>query len=290
MKKKVIAITGATGFVGRNLIQQLRNGNYEVRILIRRNKEEDSQEDQVVGDLETGEGIEELLKGADIVINLAGGIEPSFNDLVSLNATAVYNLCNVAVKSGVKKLIHISTVAVYGLPDREKPFTEGDRLEPNTLYGLSKLLGEEILLFFQRNFNLPIIILRPPNVYGPKNDHGVVYELIKSERDEGGLTIHGQGLQKRDFLYVGDLVEAIVKCFDYNRADIFNITTSNPKDLNEFTRILGKIMQKDLHVIYKGEVQGAKFLSASYEKAKRLLGWEPKIMLEEGIRETLKYF
>lgn len=290
MEKKIIAVTGATGFVGRNLIPQLEKENFEVRLLVRNSKSANLSENCIIGDLETGEGLEQLLTSADIVVNLAGRIEQPFNDLVRMNAAAVYNLCDMSVRAGVKKLIHISTAAVYGLPTNEKPFTEEDKLEPNTPYGLSKLLGEEILSYYQRNVQLPVIILRPPNIYGPGSDHGVVYNLIKSEKETGGLTIHGQGTQQRDFLYVDDLITAIIKCFDYDNSNIFNVTTSDPKDLNEFARILGKVTQKDLSITYQGEVQGVKFLSASNEKAKRLLDWEPKITLEEGLKQTLKSF
>lgn len=290
MEQKIIAVTGATGFIGANLLPQLKRENYKVRVLIRDDKAVIKADERVIGNLETGEGLEDLFKGADIVVNLAGRIELPFNDLVNINALAVYNLCDVAIKAGVKKLIHISTAAVYGLPKNEEPFTEDDSLEPNTPYGLSKLLGEEILTYYQRNFKLPVIILRPPNIYGPKNDHGVVYNLIKSEKEKGRLMIHGDGTQQRDFLYVGDLVEAIIKCFNYNNSDTFNITTSAPEDLNEFAKILSKVMRKDLQIIYQGEMQGVKFLSASFEKAKRLLRWEPSTNLEEGLKQTIKSY
>lgn len=289
MTKEVIAVTGSTGFVGRHLISSLQDKDVTLRVLIRNNESEVVGAKNIVGDLETGKGLEELLQGANIVINLVGRMQSSFKDLVSLNATVLDNLCLVATKSRVKKLIHVSAAAVYGQPVNNNPFTEDDTPMPDTPYSLSKLMGEQVLSFYYRDFSLPIIILRPPNIYGPGSDHGVVYNLIKSAKETGGVTIHGDGTQQRDFLYVGDFIDAIIKCLDYKGSgDVFNIATSDPKTLNELVKILAVVMKKELNITYEGQAQGARLVSASFKKAERLLNWKPWTNLEEGLKRTLE--
>ena len=289
MAKEIVAVTGGTGFIGGHLISRLQEGNIDVRTLIRHNEVPVTYGQNITGDLETGEGLEELLDGVDMVINLVGKMQPPFKDLVSLNAIVLDNLCQIAIKKGVKKLIHISTAGVYGIPRNNRPFIEKDIPMPDTLYGLSKLLGEQIISFYQRSFKLPIIILRPSNIYGPGSDHGVVYNLIKSQKEIGKVIIHGNGTQKRDFLYVEDMVDAIIKCLDYDSSwGIFNISTNEPKDLNELVATLGKVLEVDIKVEYQGEGQGPKLVSASFAKAKRLLKWEPKTSLEVGLKKTLQ--
>lgn len=287
MGKEIIAVTGGTGFVGRHLINRLQETETKVRILTRHNSDDIGVDESVVGNLETGENLDKFLEGTDTVINLVGRFQPPFRDQVTGNVLILENLCSSAVKAGVKKLIHISALAVYGLPQDEHLFMEKDIPKPDTSYALSKRLGEEVIEFYQRNFGFPSIILRPPNVYGPGSDHGVVYSFIKSAKETGGVTIHGDGTQQRDFLYVGDLVDAIVKCLGYGSSDIFNISTSDPKDLNELVKVLSKVMETDLKIIYEGEAQGAKVVSAYNSKAKDILNWKPRTSIEEGLALTL---
>jgi len=286
--EKIIGITGATGFVGRHLADRLKTDGYVVRTLIRDSSKQIKDTEFAVGDLETGENLEKFLEGVGIVVNLVGRFQPPFRDQVTGNAITLDNLCSAAVKVRVKKIIHVSTLGVCGIPGEEHLFTEEDALKPDTPYALSKRLGEEVLQYYRRNFGLASIILRPPNVYGPGSDHGAVYNLIKSAKESGGVTIHGDGTQQRDFLYVGDLVEAIVKSIGYQSSfDVFNITTADPKSLSELAGAIGKVMKIDLKVTHEGEAQGAKVVAGDNSKAKKVLNWVPKTSLIEGLSLTL---
>ena len=286
--EKVIGVTGATGFVGRHLVERLKTENYLVRTLIRDVSKEIKDTESVVGDLETGENLEKFLEGVDTVVNLVGRFQPPFKDQVTGNAITLDNLSSVAVKAGIKKIIHVSALAVYGVPEDGHLFTEEDTSKPDTTYALSKKLAEEVAEFYHHNFGLSLIILRPPNVYGMGSDHGAVYNLIKSAKESGGVTIHGDGTQQRDFLYVGDLVESIIRSIGYQGADeVFNITTADPKSLNELADMIGKVMKIDLKVTHEGEAQGAKVVAGDNSKAKKLLNWIPKTSLTEGLTLTL---
>lgn len=287
----LVSITGATGFVGRHLVDRLIKNGFATRALIRDLGKETAAKEKVEGDLETGSGLEEFVAGIDVVVNLAGRFQPPFKDQLIGNAVTLENLCAAAVKSRVRKIIHISAAAVYGLPKDNTPFTEKDIPMPDTLYALAKKAGENVADFYHRNFGLSFVILRPPNVYGPGSDHGVVYNFIKSAKETGRVTIHGDGTQKRDFLFVGDLVDAVVKSLDYESGyEIFNISTDEPKDLNELTATLGEVIGTEIKIKHHGEAQGAKVVTASFDKAKKLLFWEPKTSLKGGLKQTLEAF
>src|SRR3989344_3369010 len=286
--EKVIGVTGAAGFGGRHLVERLKAENYFVRTLIRDVSKEIKDTESIVGDLETGENLDQFLDGIGTVVNLVGRFQSPFKDQLIGNAATLDNLCSVAVKNGVKKIIHVSALAVDGLPEEGHLFTEADTPKPDTSYALVKRLAEEVAQYYHNNFDLSIVILRPPNVYGPGSDHGAVYNLIKSAKESGGVTIHGDGTQQRDFLYVGDLVEAIVKSIGYQSSfDVFNITTADPKSLSELAGAIGKVMKIDLKVTHEGEAQGAKVVAGDNSKAKKVLNWVPKTSLIEGLSLTL---
>ncbi len=285
-----VKIIGATGFVGQHLLDLLPS-KHEVSVLVRSGSRGKISHDHIKideGDLLNPESIDSSLYGIDTVINLVGRFNPPFEHQIKYNVLAFNNLCEACVKVGVKKVIHVSAAAVYGVPREGQVFTENDQPRPDTQYALAKLLTEEVAQYYNRNAGLGFIILRPPNVYGPSSDHGVVHNFIKSAKETGEITIHGDGTQQRDFLYVEDLVDAVFKSLTYEtKYEVFNISTNDPKNLNELVTSLGKVMGKEIKTNYRGEAQGAKVVTASFDKAKKLLSWKPKTSLEEGLAKTL---
>lgn len=284
----IIGITGATGFVGKHLLAKLNIEKYVTRALVRDISKETSAAQKVQGDLETGAGLGEFVSGVDVVINLVGRFQPPFRNQVVGNAINLENLCSAAVKAGVKKIIHISAAAVYGIPQNGQKFTEYDCPMPDTTYALSKYMAENVADYYHRNFGMSFVILRPPNIYGPESDHGVVYNFITSVRKTGGVVIHGDGTQKRDFLYVGDFVDAIVKSVNYETEyEIFNITTAEPREVNELATTLNSVMDAQFRIIHHGKEQGARIISADNTKAKKELHWLPETTLENGLVKTI---
>lgn len=284
---KTIAITGASGFVGRHLLSFLQEKGGKATALLRGENTAVSADRVVYGDLITGKGLDQFLQGADTVINLVGRFEPPFEDQLKGNVLTLSNLCEVAVKQGVKKVIHVSSAAVYGVPSNNRAFRENDPPQPDTTYGLSKKLAEEVAAYYYHKHDLKFVILRPPNVYGPGNDHGVVFNFAKAIKEKGGVIVHGKGEQKRDFLFVGDLVEAIGKSVNLEADfEIFNITSGQAISLMELVRVFEEALGKRVKVSFKGEAQGAKVIWADNSKAQKMLDWSPKVSLEEGIRLT----
>lgn len=281
---KKIAVTGATGFIGTHLIQRLRKEGYKVNALARKRKKGFFE-----GDLVKNRRLEKFLNSVDVVVNLVGGYYPPFESQLELNVLALNNLCQAAAKSGVEKIVHISSSAVYGSSQKRGLFTEKGAVNPDTLYGLSKYLSEKVASYYHKNHGLNFIILRPSNVYGPGNEDGVIYRFAKSIKEKGFVEIYGDGRNLRDYLYVEDMVEVISRVIRLNaKFEIFNVGLGKVYSLLDLVRLFEKILRKKIEIRYQKETAKTSYLVASnVNKLKRVLNWKPRYSLEEGLRITL---
>lgn len=293
MKRK-ISITGATGFVGKHLVNKLSkvdSEKYQIRLLVRE-KTVDLLKNYTShkGDLLQIDTLADFVQDSEILINLVGSFYPPFEDQIKTNVIALNNLCEVGAKMGVRKIIHISAAAAYGSPPEEKFFTEKDYLLPDTQYGLAKKMGESVLEYFNRMNKTAIVIFRPPNVYGPGSDHGAVFNLAKSIKETGKATVFGDGKQRRDFMNVSDLVSAIIKAIDYKTDfEVFNVGSGQTHSLLDLIELMGKITGKEIPIEFKpAQAFTAKIVASDISKAKKLLKWKPKINLEEGLMEIFE--
>jgi len=258
-----IAVVGSSGFVGKHLVSALET-NHKVLKLDKNNFDllQLSKEDKTLEDVE-------------VVVNLAGCFYPPFKDQVEVNVVALQRLLENCVSQHVRKLIHLSTAAAEN--------------SDNT-YGLSKKFGEEVINFHIRNNGLKAFVLRPPNVYGPGSDHGVVYHFYKNIKEKNQVTIYGDGKQTRDFLYVSDLVSAIESAtINDVKFKILEIGLGKAYTLldlvSAFEQVLGTKIEIDFQ---KSEANVAKSVVSDPTAAKKILGWSAKINLEEGIAKLVK--
>lgn len=283
-----IAVTGATGFIGGHLVSKLKEDGFRVNILVR-NKSGISKKGVFYGDLVKNRGLESFLKGARVIVNLVGGYHPPFSNQLETNPLALNNLCEAAVKAGVKKIIHISSSAVYGSRSKNGLFTEKDKANPDTLYGLSKYFSEEVASYYHKNYGLNFIILRPSNVYGPGNEDGVIYRFAKSIKEKGFIEIFGDGKNMRDYFFVDDMVDVIVKAIAFNcQFEVFNVGLGKAYSLLDVVSLFEKVLGQRVKIRYKKELAKTSYLIASnVNKAKKLLKWQPKYSLEKGLRITL---
>lgn len=272
MVNELIGITGATGFVGTHLVKRLLAEGCRVKTFR--------------GDLVTGEGLDDFLKGVEIVIHLAGRFALPNAEIFKVNVNGTFNLLEKCAERGVEKVIFPSSIALYGEP-RGGPWEEEDKPQPNTVYGLSKLLAEEMIRYWGDNHNIKYFLLRFSNIYGPGNQKGVVFNFKKSIRETGKVVIYGDGKQERDFLFVSDTVEAIVKALEYQGpSDVFNIGLGKTVSLLELIRFLEKTLGRKISVEFKpAETHVVRTLSEDVTKAKEVLGWQPQISLEEGLKK-----
>jgi UDP-glucose 4-epimerase len=219
--------------------------------------------------------------------------DPKFD--AQVNVLGTLNLLQNCIKYNVKKFIFASTGgAVYGEQDYF-PADEQHPTWPLSPYGITKLTGEKYLNYFKVVQGLHYVILRYSNVYGPRqNPHGeagvvaiFTTKLLAGEQP----TINGDGMQTRDYVYVGDLVRANVMALDYSKSEIFNIGTGVETDVNTIFRIINKLTAARKDEFHGPTKAGEQLRSClSYSKAEKYLGWKPEVELNQGLKSTVEYF
>jgi len=204
-------------------------------------------------------------------------------------------LLQKSVKYGVKKFIFSSTGgAIYG-DNVRIPTPETEIPNPISPYGIAKLAAEKYLDFFSKEYGLEYVSLRYSNVYGPRQDPygeaGVVAiftnRMLKGEK----VTIFGDGEYVRDYVYVDDVVRANILAMEKGKNVVLNIGTGRGTTVNELFRMLKDMIGYTDEPVYapprKGDVRKSVL---DFSKAKEVLGWEPEVSLEEGLRRTVEYF
>lgn len=309
-----LLITGGAGFIGANLVEfLLKNTDWEINILdnLESGKKEDLENlegfsqrcNLIEGDIRNEEDVEKAIENCDYVVNLAAqvGVIPSVEDPLNdaeINVNGLIKLLNSSVKHKIKKFVHASSAAPLG--EQEMPLNEEKIPRPLSPYGASKLAGEAYCSAFSASHNLETVVLRFSNVYGPKSyDKGSVIPIfIKQILNKKPITIYGDGNQTRDFIYVEDICQAIHLSLTKElpeKFNLFQIATGKETSINELFNLLKKELEKNNFSVqepkYEKERPGEIYRNYSdISKARKLLGFEPKISLEEGIEKTVKWF
>ncbi len=214
---------------------------------------------------------------------------------IRLNIVGSLNVIEQSVKYGIKKFIYASTGgAIYGEPEY-LPADEEHPVKPLAPYGIDKHTVEHYLYMYNALYGLKYTVLRYANVYGPRQDpHGEAGVIaIFSQKMLNGEKprIFGDGTATRDYVYVGDVVEANIIAIEKGNGGIYNIATNRETSVNELFSLLKKEFSFDQEAIYEdkrpGEVQR---IYLTNEKAKKELGWIPKVSFEEGIKRTVEFY
>ncbi|MEK7496963.1 MAG: GDP-mannose 4,6-dehydratase [Patescibacteria group bacterium] len=226
-------------------------------------------------------------------INVRESLKNPARDAES-NIIGALNVFQNAQNVGAKQIVFTSTGgALYG-EAKIRPTPENHPTIPLSPYGIAKLATENYLKFFHQVYKLPSVILRFSNVYGPRQnpqgEAGVV--AIFADRLLKGLTpiINGSGNQTRDFVYVGDVVQALNKASSHKKFDVFNIATEQEVSINEIFNILKKITKFSGAPKYVPAILGEIYHSVlSAKHAKQTLSWQPRVGIEEGLRKIVEY-
>lgn len=290
--KKRILVCGGTGFIGQRLVKELLKQGRNINLLVY-DKIPPSFKNKNLSVFKGGildkEVLKRALKKSDIVVNLVGSWE---KDIYLINVLGSSNLLEVCKKSNIEKIVFISSEAVYG-KYMGKLYIESDCPKPITEYGFSKYIAEKIYKFYSDAYNIPTVILRLSNTYGPGQRTGVVSEFLNSALKNQPVRIHRDGKQSRDFLYVDDAVNGIIKSIDFNvkGVEIFNIPGRKVHSLLELIFLIQRKLGKEIEIKFlEPPKPDIKYMRSNYRKAKHLLNYEPKVSLEEGIVRAIDYY
>jgi len=296
-----ILVTGGAGFIGSNLVDRLIDEGYKVFVIdnLSSGKKENLNKKAIFykADICNLNKIFPLFKGIDYVFHLAANPRVLFsveNPIEShkVNVDGTLNVLYASYKNKVKRLIFASSSAVYG-NIKKLPLREDMKPNPISPYGLHKLIGEYYCKLFSDLYNLETVCLRYFNVYGPKMDPEGPYALVigkflKLKKENKPLTIYGNGKQTRDFVYVNDVVEANIlamKSKKVGKGEVINICSGKNYSINYIAKLIGG--EKIYLPARKGEM---KHTLGDNSLAKKLLGWNPKVNLEEGINYLLNNY
>ncbi len=290
-----IIVTGGAGFIGSHLVDELIKLGNNVTVLDNlstgriENLEHISDAIQFIKcDISKAGDWKNYFKGVDKVFHLAAlaDIVPSIenpNHYFHSNVNGTFNVLEACREFKIKKIIYSASSSCYGIPDAY-PTKETAKIQPQYPYALTKYLGEELIMHWAQVYNIPAISLRFFNVYGPRSrtsgTYGAVFGVFLAQKlANKPFTVVGDGTQTRDFTYVSDIVNAIIVASKSNiSGEIINIGSDNTYSVNQLVDLLGG----DVEFIPKrpGEPDCT---WADISKAKQLLGWKPKISLQEGI-------
>ena len=302
-----ILVTGGAGFIGRHLVKALIEERHHVVVFDNLSNSSEKllrsvsgEFSFVKGDITNYDQISSVVSGVDLVIHLAAMI--SVNDSVThpektirINVGGTENLLRACVANHVKNFIATSSAAVYGdLQTPEISLDEKSKTNSISPYGKSKLEMENLIKQFSIENDLNTIILRLFNIYGMGQSSeyaGIISKFSENIRNQEALVIYGDGLQTRDFVSVVDVVDSIklvmTKIFE-KRGAIYNIASGKSITIHGLAKLMLSISGITLEIRNvepkKGDVR---YSNASIELAKSQLGYEPKIILEVGIKNLL---
>ncbi|GAB4327018.1 MAG: SDR family oxidoreductase [Calditrichia bacterium] len=300
-----ILITGGAGFIGSNIADRYLELGHEVvivdNLITGRRKNIPARATFYELDIRDKKLAEVFEKEKpDIVSHHAAqmDVRKSVADPIydaDVNVLGGLNLLQNSVQHKVKKVIFASTGgAIYGEQDYF-PADEEHPLRPLSPYGITKLTTEKYLYFYNQTYGLTYTILRYANIYGPRqNPHGeagvVAIFTQKILRGEQPI-INGEGLQTRDYVFVGDVVKANELALQGGDNEIYNIGTGVETNVNELFREIVKRIGREVEEIHGPAKPGEQMRSVlTSEKIKKELGWEPAFTLEEGLSATVEYF
>jgi UDP-N-acetylglucosamine/UDP-N-acetyl-alpha-D-glucosaminouronate 4-epimerase len=298
-----VLVTGGGGFIGSNLVRALAERGDAVRVLDnfstgnRANLAELAEDVEVVeGELRSYERVHAATRGVEVVFHQGAlpSVPRSVQDPLTTSAVNVEGTLNVLLAArdeGIRRVVFASSSSVYGNSD-ELPRVETQNPDPISPYGVSKLAAERYCVSFARVYPIETVALRYFNVFGPNQDPtsqyaAVVPRFVTAIADERPVTVYGDGEQERDFTFVSNIVEAnlLAAAAEGVSGRVLNVATGRGTSVNELADTVGAVLGKDVEREYDSERAGdVRDSWADVSRARELLGWQPRIDLEAGLR------
>ena len=317
---KKILVTGACGFIGSHLVEELVKNNFKVKALVYYNSRNSigllenldksilKNIEIIFGDIKDGEFLIKNSKNIDVIINLAAliGIPYSYHapkSYIDTNVYGSYNVLNAARSNNIDHTIIISTSEVYGTA-QEIPIKETHPLNAQSPYAASKIGADQLALSFNKSFGLPVSILRPFNTFGPRQSQRAIIPTIINQLviNKNRILKLGNLSPTRDFTYVKDTVKALTQAIKNKNkivGQVFNIGNNFEISIKDILKIFKEDFGYDFTVkIDKQRVRKkgteVERLYASSSKFKKIINWSPdysgKNGFKKGLSETINWF
>ncbi|OAS14519.1 NAD-dependent 4,6-dehydratase LegB [Paenibacillus oryzisoli] len=318
LTNKKILVTGADGFIGSHLTEELIRRGHDVRAFVLYNSfnswgwldqapnDIKGSLDVFAGDIRDPYGVKVAVKSCDVVLHLAALIAIPYSyhspdTYIDTNVKGTLNVIQAARELEVQKVVHTSTSEVYGTA-QFVPITEQHPLRGQSPYSASKIGADQIAMSFYDSFSLPVSIIRPFNTYGPRQSARAVIPTIITQIANGLTNIKLGALNTtRDFNFVKDTVDGFISVAqsDQSLGEVINIGSNFEISIGETVELIAEVMNEKVKVNtdemrIRPEKSEVERLWADNAKAKRILGWEPKYGGREGfkrgLRETVEWF
>ena len=317
-KNSTILVTGADGFIGSHLTELLVREGYKVRVFVMYNSFNswgwlDKCDDDikgnfevVSGDIRDPHGVKQAMKGCDAVLHLAALIAIPYSyhspdTYIETNIKGTLNVLQAARELNISRFIHTSTSEVYGTA-QFVPITEEHRLQGQSPYSASKIGADQLAYSFYSSFDLPVVIVRPFNTYGPRQSSRAIIPTVITQIASGNHELNlGSITPTRDFNYVKDITQGFSAALGAQNGlgEVVNLGSNSEISIGDTVKLIAELMDKRIVVTTDNERVRPKNseverLVADNSKAKKLFGWEPKFSgtegFKKGLTETIEWF
>ncbi|MCS6804720.1 MAG: NAD-dependent epimerase/dehydratase family protein [Acidobacteriota bacterium] len=300
-----VLVTGATGFVGGRLIERLAmNSGVRLRALVRHLEKARSliagNVDLVQGDITDRRSLDAALSDCDLVFHCAALMHDATTDAQvfhRVNVEGTRNMLEAALQAGVRRFVHVSSIAVYGTSPREGADETDEYQFGREGYANSKIESEQLALAYHRQRGLPVVVIRPANVYGPRSSFWTVWMIAMIKSGQLSLIDDGQGMANP--VYIDNLVDAMQLAARHTAAvgEVFVVSDGTKVTWKEFLGYYARMVGRDsLPSMSRAEalskldpVQVEYWTQTGWfdiTKARRMLGYEPRVSLAEGMKQT----
>lgn len=307
-----VLVTGAGGFIGSHLTERLVEIGSKVKVIVRYNSRSDwgllemlrkerlNEIEVIMGDLRDGDAVRNAVKDVDTIFHLGSLIAIPYSyvhprETIETNIMGTLNVLTAARENGVGKVIHVSTSEVYGTA-QYVPIDEKHPLQGQSPYSASKIGADMIAESFYRSFGVPVTIIRPFNTFGPRQSARAVIPTIISQALTQEQIYLGALHPTRDYTYIDDIIDAFIKIAESSSSvgDVINIGSNFEISIGDIAEKIVSIIGKDKEVLadpkrirpQKSEVER---LWCDNTKARKLLGWEPKVSFDDGLKMTIAW-
>ena len=309
---KQVLVTGAGGFLGSHLVERLINLGARVRSLVHYNSRNDwgllellppevkGEMEVISGDITDPFGVSRALTGCQLVFHLAALIAIPYSytapsQFVAVNCGGTLNLLEAARAQGVERFIHTSTSETYGTA-RYTPIDEQHPLKGQSPYAASKIGADKLAESYHLSFGVPVVTVRPFNTYGPRQSARAIIPTIISQGVDGEVIRLGNLAPRRDLNFMTDTVAGFIKAAECPRAvgAVINIGSGIAISIGELAQKIVALLGGGKKIVIVAERQRPPAseimeLICDNRRARELLGWQPQVSLDEGLRRTIAY-